>query len=411
KKVLGYDPDKSFEVDEEALAHAREVAQRGLDAHAQWDEKFEAWRNANPDKAALYDRIREGKLPEEFDKAIDELVDKFETGSKVATRKASGAVINAIAAVMPELWGGSADLGGSNNTNIKGAASFIPAKDATVQWPDANEYGRQLHFGVREFAMGAITNGILLGSDTRPFNGTFFQFSDYERPAVRLAALMEIPNLYIWTHDSVALGEDGPTHQPIEHLAAVRGIPQLEVVRPADEYETAEAYRYFFEKDNTFPTALILTRQGVPTLEETKAKARDGVRRGAYVLVDTDGEPDVLIMGTGSEVQHAVAAAKSLADEGVKARVISVPSMEWFEEQPEEYREEILPADVKARVSVEAGIAMPWYKYLGTYGKPVSIESFGLQGDGDENMRDLGITAEHVEDAAKASIAAVQAAK
>ncbi|MFT9009555.1 MAG: transketolase [Bifidobacterium sp.] len=411
KKVLGYDPDKSFEVDEEALAHAREVAQRGLDAHAQWDEKFEAWRNANPDKAALYDRIREGKLPEEFDKAIDEIVDKFETGSKVATRKASGAVINAIAAVMPELWGGSADLGGSNNTNIKGAASFIPAKDATVQWPDANEYGRQLHFGVREFAMGAITNGILLGSDTRPFNGTFFQFSDYERPAVRLAALMEIPNLYIWTHDSVALGEDGPTHQPIEHLAAVRGIPQLEVVRPADEYETAEAYRYFFEKDNTFPTALILTRQGVPTLEETKAKARDGVRRGAYVLVDTDGEPDVLIMGTGSEVQHAVAAAKSLADEGVKARVISVPSMEWFEEQPEEYREEILPADVKARVSVEAGIAMPWYKYLGTYGKPVSIESFGLQGDGDENMRDLGITAEHVEDAAKASIAAVQAAK
>ncbi|MFT8704189.1 transketolase [Bifidobacterium aquikefiricola] len=411
KKVLGYDPDKSFEIDDEALAHAREVAQRGLEAHAEWDKKMDTWRKANPDKAALYDRISQGKLPEEFDKAIDDLVDKFETGSKVATRKASGAVINAIAAVMPELWGGSADLGGSNNTNIKGAASFIPVKDATVQWPDANVYGRQLHFGVREFAMGAITNGILLGSDTRPFNGTFFQFSDYERPSVRLAALMEIPNLYIWTHDSVALGEDGPTHQPIEHLAAVRGIPQLEVVRPADEYETAEAYRYFFEKDNTLPTALVLTRQGVPTLEETKAKARDGVRRGAYVLVDTEGQPDVLIMGTGSEVQHAVAAAKSLADEGIKARVISVPSMEWFEEQDADYREEILPAAVKARVSVEAGIAMPWYKYLGSFGKPVSIESFGLQGSGDENMRDLGITAEHVEDAAKASIAAVEAAE
>ncbi|WP_416518070.1 transketolase [Bifidobacterium asteroides] len=411
KKTLGYDPEQSFQIDEEALAHAREVAQRGLAAHKDWDEKYQAWRKANPDKAALYDRIHAGKLPEGFDKALDDLEAGFEPGSKVATRKASGAVINALAPIMPELWGGSADLGGSNNTNINGAVSFAPEADKTVQWPKASKYGRQLHFGVREFGMGAITNGILLGSDTRPYNGTFFQFSDYERPSVRLAALMDIPNLYVWTHDSVALGEDGPTHQPIEHLTAVRAIPQMEVVRPADQYETAEAYRAFFKKDNTHPTAMILTRQGVPTLEETKAKAREGVRKGAYVLVDTEGQPDVLIMATGSEVQHAVAASKTLAEQGVKARVISVPSLEWFEEQDDEYKEAVLPASVKARVSVEAGLATPWYKYLGSYGKPVSIEQFGLQGSGDENMRDLGITADHVVEAAQASLEEVRRAR
>lgn len=411
KKTLGYDPEQSFQIDEEALAHAREVAQRGLAAHKDWDEKYQAWRKANPDKADLYDRIHAGKLPEGFDKALDDLEAGFEPGSKVATRKASGAVINALAPIMPELWGGSADLGGSNNTNINGAVSFAPEADKTVQWPKASKYGRQLHFGVREFGMGAITNGILLGSDTRPYNGTFFQFSDYERPSVRLAALMDIPNLYVWTHDSVALGEDGPTHQPIEHLTAVRAIPQMEVVRPADQYETAEAYRAFFEKDNTHPTAMILTRQGVPTLEETKAKAREGVRKGAYVLVDTEGQPDVLIMATGSEVQHAVAASKTLAEQGVKARVISVPSLEWFEEQDDEYKEAVLPASVKARVSVEAGLATPWYKYLGSYGKPVSIEQFGLQGSGDENMRDLGITADHVVEAVQASLEEVRRAR
>ncbi len=411
KKTLGYDPEQSFQIDEEALAHAREVAQRGLAAHKDWDQKYQAWRKANPDKADLYDRIHAGKLPEGFDKALDDLEAGFEPGSKVATRKASGAVINALAPIMPELWGGSADLGGSNNTNINGAVSFAPEADKTVQWPKASKYGRQLHFGVREFGMGAITNGILLGSDTRPYNGTFFQFSDYERPSVRLAALMDIPNLYVWTHDSVALGEDGPTHQPIEHLTAMRAIPQMEVVRPADQYETAEAYRAFFEKDNTHPTAMILTRQGVPTLEETKAKAREGVRKGAYVLVDTEGQPDVLIMATGSEVQHAVAASKTLAEQGVKARVISVPSLEWFEEQDDEYKEAVLPASVKARVSVEAGLATPWYKYLGSYGKPVSIEQFGLQGSGDENMRDLGITADHVVEAAQASLEEVRRAR
>ena len=404
KETLGFDPDVDFPVDEEALANARKVAERGLKAHAEWDEAFDKWAAANPDKAALYERIHAGKLPEDFDKAIDDLEAGYEVGAKVATRKASGAVLNALAAVMPELWGGSADLGGSNNTDIKGAASFVPEEFATTQHPNCSIYGRQLHFGVREFAMGAITNGILLGSDTRVFNGTFFQFADYERAACRLAALMEVPNLYVWTHDSVALGEDGPTHQPIEHLASFRAIPQFEVVRPADQWETAEAYRAFFEKENTYPTAMILTRQGVPTLAETAEKAKDGVKKGAYVLVDTEGTPDVIIMASGSEVQWAVAAAKTLADEGIKARVVSMVSMEWFEEQDAEYKESVLPASVKARVSVEAGLAMPWYKYLGAYGKPVSIEQFGLQGDGAQNMIDLGITAEHVVEAAKASI-------
>lgn len=411
KKVLGYDPEENFHVDEEALAHARKVAERGLEAHKEWDEKFDAWRKANPDKAALYDRIKAGDLPEGFDEAIDKAVEGFEVGKGIATRGASGTILNAIAAVMPELWGGSADLGGSNKTDLKGAATFAPKGNETAQWPVCDEYGRQLHFGVREFSMGAITNGILLGSHTRPFGGTFFMFSDYERPAVRLAALMEIPNLYIWSHDSVAVGEDGPTHQPIEHLAAFRAMPQLEVVRPADAFETAEAYRAFFEKSNSLPTAMVLTRQGVPALAETAQKAREGVKKGAYVLVGTEGTPDVILMASGSEVQWAVAAAETLAGEGVKARVVSVPSLEWFEEQDAEYKEAVLPAAVKARVSVEAGVAMPWYKYLGSYGKPVSIEQFGLQGDGAQNMIDLGITAEHVVEAAKASIAEVEAAK
>lgn len=411
KKVLGLDPSQFFIVDEEALAHAREVAKRGLEAHAQWDKQYNAWRAANPDKAALYDRIHAGKLPEGFDEALDKVVAGYNAGDKVATRNASGAAINAIASVMPELWGGSADLAGSNKTTINGAASFDPASDDTKQWPTASPYGRVIHFGVREFAMGAITNGILLGSDTRPFGGTFFMFSDYERPAVRLAALMDLPNLFVWTHDSVAVGEDGPTHQPIEHLAAMRAIPNLEVVRPADEYETIEAYRWFFEKNNSHPTAMILTRQGVPALAETAAKAREGVRRGAYVLVDTEGTPDVILMGSGSEVHLAVEAAKNLAAKGIKARVVSVPSMEWFEEQSADYRGSVLPFSVKARVSVEAGLAMPWYKYLGSYGKPVSIERFGLQGDGATNMKVLGVTAQSVEDAATASIEAVKDAR
>ncbi|KAA8830154.1 transketolase [Bifidobacterium tissieri] len=415
KTILGFDPEQTFEIDEEALAHARKVGERGQAAHAEWNARYEAWRNANPERAALYDRIHAGQLPEGFDKAIDDLEATYTVGNEVATRAASGKVLNAIAPVMPELWGGSADLGGANLTDLDGATSFAPKEYATAQHPDVSEYGRQLHFGVREFAMGAITNGILLDSDTRPFNGTFFQFADYERGAVRLSALMELPNLYVWTHDSVGLGQDGPTHQPVEHLAAYRAIPQLEVVRPADEYETAEAYRYFFEKDNTLPTAMVLSRQVLPTLAQTAVKARDGVKRGAYILQEANGlnageNPDVIIMATGSEVQVALDAADTLNQQDVKARVVSVPSMEWFEDQDTDYREHVLPSSVYARVSVEAGLAQPWYKYLGTFGRPVSVEQFGLQGEGLQNLRDLGITPEHVVEAAQESIAAVKAA-
>ncbi|MDF7664270.1 transketolase [Bifidobacterium sp. ESL0763] len=409
KALLGLDPDKTFQVDEEALAHAREVAQRGLKAHAQWDARFDAWKSANPQKYALYRRLRSGGLPEGFDQALDDLKQRFKVGDEIATRHCSGHVLNAIAKVMPELWGGSADLGSANMTDLEGADSFAPAQFATKEHPKAGPYGRQIHFGVREFAMGAITNGILLDTDTRPFGGTFFQFADYERPAVRLAALMKLPNLFVWTHDSIALGQDGPTHQPVEHLAAMRAMPDMEVVRPADMFETIEAYRYFFERKQTLPVAMVLSRQPIPNLKETSELAREGVRRGAYVLRDTEGEPDVILMGSGSEVQLALKAAKQLARQGVKARVVSVPSIEWFEEQSPEYRESVLPESVEARVSVEAGIAMPWYRYLGSFGIPVSVERFGLQGEGLQNLKDVGITAEHVADAAKASIEKVAA--
>ncbi|MCI1902234.1 MAG: transketolase [Bifidobacteriaceae bacterium] len=410
KEVLGLDPSQTFQIDDAALTHAREVAQRGLAEHNAWAQQFEQWRSSNPDKAALYDRLKKSEIPAGFDDAIDALEAGVKEGSLLATRHASGEVLNAIAPVMPELWGGSADLGGACMTDIAGASSFAPKEYATKQAPDANPYGRQLHFGVREFGMGAITNGILLDSLTRPFGSTFFQFCDYERPSVRLAALMKLPNLYVWTHDSVALGQDGPTHQPVEHLAAMRAIPDFEVVRPADEFETAEAYRYFFEKSNTLPTAMVLSRQPVENMPLTKAKARVGVRHGAYVLVDTPS-PDVIIMASGAEVQLAVCAASTLKTQGVAARVVSVPSMEWFEEQTEEYKETILPESIEARVSVEAGIAMPWYKYLGKYGIAVSVEQFGLQGSGEDNLKALGITTEHVADAATASIEKVRATK
>ena len=396
KKLLGYDPEESFHVDEEALAHARKVAERGLEAHKEWDEKYNAWRKANPDKAALYDRIKAGELPEGFDKAIDDLEATFEVGKNVATRGASGSTLNAIAAVMPELWGGSADLGGSNKTDLKGAETFAPAECATKQWPNCSKYGRQLHFGVREFTMGTITNGILLGSHTRPYGGTFFMFSDYERSAVRLAALMQIPNLYVWSHDSVAVGEDGPTHQPVEHLASFRAIPQLEVARPADAYETAEAYRYFFEKKNTLPTAMVLTRQGVPVLAETAEKAKDGVKKGAYVLVDTEGTPDVIIMATGSEVGLALEAAEQLNANGRKARVVSMPCTEIFDAQDAAYKESVLPRSVRARIAIEAAAADYWRKYVGLDGAVVGMERFGASAPAKIVFERLGFTVAHV---------------
>lgn len=405
KSELGLDPNQNFQIDQEALDHARQVGRRGLKSHIEWDRTYQQWRQNNPDKADLYDRIRQRKLPENFNQAISNLESTFEIGDQVATRHASGHVLNAIAPVMPELWGGSADLGGACMTDLEGASSFSPSNQATRQYPKADRYGRQLHFGVREFAMGAITNGILLGSDTRPFGSTFFQFSDYERPAVRLAALMDIPNLYIWTHDSVALGQDGPTHQPVEHLAAIRAIPNMEVVRPADEFETAEAYRYFFQKPNSHPTAMILSRQPLPNLQETSERAAQGVRHGCYVLRDPEGSIDLILMASGSEVQLVLEASDRLAQEGIRSRVLSMPCMEWFEEENQDYKQWVLPSSVRARVSVEAGLALSWYKYLGDAGRAVSVETFGLQGEGSQNLIDLGITVDHVVDAAKASLA------
>lgn len=405
KSELGLDPNQNFQIDQEALDHARQVGRRGLKSHIEWDRTYQQWRQNNPDKADLYDRIRQRKLPENFNQAISNLESTFEIGDQVATRHASSHVLNAIAPVMPELWGGSADLGGACMTDLEGASSFSPSNQATRQYPKADRYGRQLHFGVREFAMGAITNGILLGSDTRPFGSTFFQFSDYERPAVRLAALMDIPNLYIWTHDSVALGQDGPTHQPVEHLAAIRAIPNMEVVRPADEFETAEAYRYFFQKPNSHPTAMILSRQPLPNLQETSERAAQGVRHGCYVLRDPEGSIDLILMASGSEVQLVLEASDRLAQEGIRSRVLSMPCMEWFEEENQDYKQWVLPSSVRARVSVEAGLALSWYKYLGDAGRAVSVETFGLQGEGSQNLIDLGITVDHVVDAAKASLA------
>ncbi len=397
KENLGWPkPQETFYIPDEVYTHYAELSQKAGAAEADWQKLFADYAAKFPEMKAKWDAFHSDVDAKALlnNEAFWAYEDKPQ-----ATRSLSGTMINRLKDIMPQLFGGSADLAPSNKTEMKDEGFFSKADYS----------GRNVHFGVRELAMGAITNGLALHGGVRPYAGTFFVFSDYMKPMIRLAALMSLPTTYVLTHDSIGVGEDGPTHQPIEHLAAFRAMPQLEVVRPADAYETAEAYRYFFEKKNTLPTAMILTRQGVPTLAETKDKAKDGVRKGAYVLVDTEGTPDVIVMASGSEVQWAVAAAKTLAAEGIKARVVSFPSMEWFEEQDDEYKEEILPAGVKARVSIEAGVAMPWYKYLGAYGKAISIEQFGLQGDGAQNMIDLGITAEHVVEAAKASIAEVNA--
>ena len=399
KEVLGFDPAKSFDVAAEVLDHARGLRERGAAMHAEWDEKFNAWQSGHPDKAALLDRLQARRLPEGFAEALP----VFAAGDDMATRASSGKVINAMAAVLPELWGGSADLAGSNNTTIAGAHSFQP-ESLAAEVPHSSPYGRLLQFGVREHAMGAIVNGIAVDRLTRIYAGTFFTFSDYMRGAVRLAALMDIPSTFVWTHDSIGLGEDGPTHQPIEHLAALRAMPQLAIVRPADANEVAIAWRTILERDK--PAGLILTRQKVPTLDRAVYASAEGVARGGYVLSDCDGEPQVLLLATGSEVQLALTAQESLAGEGIAARVVSMPCFEWFFEQDEDYRNEVIPPSVRARVSVEAGVAMPWYQFLGDAGRPVSIEHFGASADGALLFEKFGITAEAVVEAAKESITA-----
>ncbi|WP_438488594.1 transketolase [Streptomyces sp. S186] len=405
KRVLGFDPEKSFDVADEVLAHTRRALDRGREARAEWEKSFAAWRTANPERAAEFDRIAAGKLPEGWEDHIP----SFETGKAVATRAASGKVLQALGAVVPELWGGSADLAGSNNTTIDKTSSFLPEGNPL---PGADPYGRTVHFGIREHSMAAEMNGIALHGNTRIYGGTFLVFSDYMRNAVRLSALMHLPVTYVWTHDSIGLGEDGPTHQPVEHLASLRAIPGLNVVRPADANETALAWREIMRRwTKEFrvgaPHGLALTRQGVPTYE-----ADENTAKGGYVRFEAEGadgaaaEPQVVLIATGSEVQLAVAAREQLQAEGVPTRVVSMPSVEWFEEQDQAYKDSVLPPSVKARVAVEAGIGLTWYRYVGDAGRIVSLEHFGASADGKLLFREFGFTPEAVAAAARESIAA-----
>lgn len=403
KTELGFDPDASFAVDDDVLAHARKVAERGKAAHAAWEKPFAEWKAANPDRAALLDRLVTRQLPDGWESALP----TFEAGKSVSTRAASGEVLNALAPVLPELWGGSADLAGSNNTTMKGEPSFLPSRRGSTAFP-GNPYGRTLHFGIREHAMGAILNGIALHGLTRPYGGTFLVFSDYMRGAVRLAAIMGIPSTFVWSHDSIGVGEDGPTHQPVEHLAALRAIPGLSIVRPADGNETALAWRGIIERGK--PAGLILTRQNLPTFDRSSSgdgkvcAPVDGVLKGGYVLRDSPAAPDVILIATGSEVQLALAASDALALDGVGARVISMPCREWFDEQDAAYRESVLPAAVKARVTVEAGIAQPWHDILGDAGRAISLEHYGASADGAFLFLQFGFTPEAVVAAARASM-------
>ncbi|MFT4199124.1 transketolase [Gordonia sp. (in: high G+C Gram-positive bacteria)] len=397
KKILGFDPDLSFNVADDVIAHTRGLVDRGAQAHKTWTEAFDAWAAANPERKALFDRLHAQELPDGWRDALP----TWAAGESVATRSASGKVLGALGPVLPELWGGSADLAGSNNTTIAGADSFGPASISTSTWT-AEPYGRTLHFGIREHAMGSILSGIVLHGPTRAYGGTFLQFADYMRPAVRLAALMEIDPVYVWTHDSIGLGEDGPTHQPIEHLAALRAIPHLDVIRPADANETAHAWATVLTR-RTHPAGLALTRQNLPVLEGTSA---EGVAAGGYVLADAEGgKPDVILIGTGSEVQLAVQARDELAKAGIAARVVSMPCVEWFDEQPQSYRDSVLPPQVRARVAVEAGIAMPWYRFVGDAGEIVSIEHYGASAAYEVLYEKFGVTADAVAEAAKRSVA------
>jgi transketolase len=413
KRALGLDPEASFAVAPEVFAHTRAAAARGARSHEQWSAQMATWRAANPERAALWDRLQAGTLPDGWAGALPE----FPPGTPIATRAASGKVLTALAGVLPELWGGSADLAGSNNTTMAGEPSFLPSPTADGAWP-GGPYGRTLHFGIREHAMGAILNGIRLHGPTRPYGGTFLVFSDYMRPPVRLAALMGIGPVFVWTHDSIGVGEDGPTHQPVEHVASLRAIPGLDVVRPADAQEVAWAWKTILERPDA-PAGLILSRQNLPVFARVSGpgsrEAADdavadvrGVARGAYVLADAPKglTLDVLLIATGSEVGLAVEARSLLAADSIGARVISAPCLEWFAAQDADYREQVLPAAVRARVSVEAGITMPWRGIVGDRGRCVGLDTFGLPGPGGTVMRELGFTAAHVAAEARASLGA-----
>ncbi len=408
KEILNFDPAQHFAVEAEVIEHTRKAVTRGLAARAEWQKNFDAWASANPDRKKLLDRLESGGLPDGLADALPE----FTAGKDVSTRAASGKVINAIAEVMPELWGGSADLAESNNTTIESAKSFVPKEHSTSVWA-GDRYGRVLHFGIREHAMGAIVNGIVLHGKTRAFGGTFLIFSDYMRPAVRLAALMQIPSIYVWTHDSVALGADGPTHQPIEQLTALRAIPGFDMVRPADANETAYAWLTMLQRQQG-PAGIALSRQNLPVFERGSGDATGEVfasakntSKGAYVLAEAPGgTPDVILIATGSEVQFAVEAREMLGLDGINARVVSAPCLEWFAEQDASYQESVLPASITARVSMEAGIALGWRGIVGDRGRSVSIEHYGASADYETLYREFGLTSEHLVSAAKESLAA-----
>jgi transketolase len=403
KEILGFDPAVTFPVEEEALNRAREVAARGKALHAEWDARFAEWEKENPERSSLFARLSSRSLPEGWEAALP----VFPPDAKgTGTRRSSGKILTALAPVLPELWGGSADLAESNNTTMEGEPSFLPLNRQSAMWP-GNPYGRTLHFGVREHGMGAVLNGITLSGLTRPYGGTFLQFSDYMRGAVRLAALMEIPVTYVYTHDSIGLGEDGPTHQPVEHLWSLRNIPGLDIVRPADANETAIAWKTILEKTNG-PAAICLSRQNVPTFDRSVYASADGTARGGYVMADGT---DVILIGTGSEVQIAVAARELLAADGISARVVSMPSVEWFKAQDASYQEEVLPAAMRARVSVEAGITPPWKVFVGDAGESIGVDHFGASASEAVLYKEFGVTAEAVAAAAKKSIAQASIAR
>ncbi|MBJ6641196.1 transketolase [Streptomyces sp. DHE7-1] len=400
KRLLGFDPERTFEVADEVLDHSRRALDRGAEAHAAWDKRIAEWRAAHPERALLFDRISKGELPGGWQDALP----VFEEGKSVATRAASGKVLQALGPVLPELWGGSADLAGSNNTTIDKSSSFLPVGNPL---PEADPYGRTVHFGIREFSMAAEMNGIALHGNTRVYGGTFLVFSDYMRNAVRMSALMQLPVTYVWTHDSIGLGEDGPTHQPVEHLASLRAIPGLNVVRPADANETAIVWAEILKRHATDPAphGLALTRQGVPAYAPNEDAAK-----GGYVLRESStGTPEVIIIATGSEVQLAVAARERLEAEGIGTRVVSMPSVEWFEQQPRAYRERVLPPAVKARVAVEAGIGLTWHRFVGDAGRIVSLEHFGASADATTLFAEFGFTPDNVAAAARESLAATHA--
>lgn len=392
KKVLGLNPDEHFAFPEKLLTHARLVKERGAAAHDSWKKRFETWKRSEPERAKLLSRIVANELPADW----DALVPNFEAGKDVATRKASGDVINALAKKLPELWGGSADLAESNNTTIEGGESFLPSSSAMKS---ANPYGRVIHFGIREHAMGSILNGIALSGLTKSFGGTFAVFSDYMRPAVRLAALMKLPSIFVWTHDSIGLGEDGPTHQPIEHFAALRAIPDFDVIRPADANEVAAAWKIVIKGRKA--SGILLSRQNLPVFDRTKFGSVDGVARGAYVLKEASKSPQLILMATGSEVALAVESAQALEDSGIATRVVSIPCFEWFNQQSQAYKDEVLPPLVKARVSIEAGISQGWREYVGDAGACVSLEHYGASAGASVLFKEFGFTVDNVVATAK----------